>query len=250
MLEDYVGGHQAALVIEKGSVYAVYAQGKVELPTSSQAADRDRYIEAASGASPNGDGLKRHLADVRKRQGRFEEAVELYEQVGVSDSKRELPLTWRHEAAECYDALGDKKKARKLNTLYLKELEQFAEDAGPSRLQLLNHFAWKCLRLGIETEKTLEIAAGVSAADPEALSYRLTLAWAHLENEDAARARQILIELLEEGGDGFYVQLVLGKAHAELGDRERALEAFRKARERRPNNAEVAKLSAGLTDRT
>ncbi len=258
MLEDYVGGHQAALVIENGSengsengrFYAVYARGKVELPTSSRDADRDRYIEAASGASSNGDGLKRHLADVRKRQGRFEEAVELYEQVGVSDSKRELPWTWRHEAAECYDALGEKNKARKLNTLYLKELEQFAEDAGPSRLQLLNHFAWECLRLGLETEKALEIAEGVSAADPEELSYRVTLAWAHLENEDAQRARQILIELLEEGGDGFYVQLVLGRAHAELGDRERALEAFRKARQRRPNHSEVAKLIAGLTDGT
>ena len=39
MLEDYVGGHQAALVIENGSengrFYAVYARGKVELPMSS-----------------------------------------------------------------------------------------------------------------------------------------------------------------------------------------------------------------------
>lgn len=250
MLEDYAGGHQAALVIENGHFYAVYARGKVELPTSSRDADRDRYIEAAAGASPNGDGLKRHLADVRKRQGRFEEAVELYEQVGVSDSKRELPWTWRHEAAECYDALGEKKKARKLNTLYLKEIERFAEDRGPSRLQRLNRFAWECLRLGLETEKALEVAEGVSAADPEELSYRVTLAWAHLENEDARRARQILIELLEEGGDGFYVQLVLGRAHAELGDRERALEAFRKARQRRPNHSEVAKLIAGLKNGT
>jgi len=176
--------------------------------------------------------------------------VELYEQIGVSDSKRELPLNWRREAAECYDALGEKKKANKLNSLYLKELEQFAEDAGPSRLQLLNHFAWECLSLGLETEKALEIAESVSAADPEDWSYRLTLARAHLENEDAQRARQILTELLEEGGDGFYVQLILGRAHAELGDRERALEAFRKARQRRPNHSEVAKLIAELTDGT
>ncbi len=250
MLEDYVGGHQAALVIENGRFYAVYARGKVELPTSSRTADRDRYVEAAAGASPRGDGLKRHLADVRKRQGRFEEAVELYEQIGISDSRRELPLTWRREAAECYDALGEKKKARKLNTLFLKELEQFAEDAGRSRLQLLNGFAWECLRLGLETKKALEVAERVSAADPEEMSYRVTLAWAQLENEDAQRARQILIELLEKGSDGFHVQLVLGRAHAALGDRERALEAFRKARQLRPNHPEVAKLIAELTDGT
>jgi len=59
-----------------------------------------------------------------------------------------------------------------------------------------------------------------------------------------------LAELLEEGGDGFYVQLILGRAHAELGDRERALEALRKARQRRPNHSEVAKPIAELTDGT
>ena len=96
MFENYVGGHQAALVIEKGEkgekgrFYAVYERGKVELPMNG---DLDRYIEAATEVSPNGDGLKRHLADVRKRQGRYQEAAELYEKIGVSDSKRELPLT-------------------------------------------------------------------------------------------------------------------------------------------------------------
>ena len=211
MFEDYVGGHQAALVIEKWGekerFYAVYERGKVELPMSSRDADLDRYIEAAAEVSPNGDGLKRHLADVRKRQKRYEEAAELYEKIGVSDSKRELPLRWRREAGECYEALGDKNKARKLFTLYVEELERFAESMAPSRLQLLNQYAWECLRLGLETEKDLEVAREVSAAYPDNPSYRVTLAWAHLDNGDAREARQILIALPEESRDRFYVQL-------------------------------------------
>ena len=174
---------------------------------SSRDADLDRYIEAAAEVSPNGDGLKRHLADVRKRQKRYEEAAELYEKIGVSDSKRELPLRWRREAGECYEALGDKNKARKLFTLYVEELERFAESMAPSRLQLLNQYAWECLRLGLETEKALEVAREVSAAYPDNPSYRVTLAWAHLDNGDAREARQILIALPEESRDRFYVQL-------------------------------------------
>ena len=250
MLEYYVGGHQAALVVEDGRFYGRYARGKVELPMSSSDVARDRYIEAAAEASPNGDGLKRHLADVRKRRGRYQEAVELYEEVGVSDSKREIPFTWRNEAAECYQALGEKKKARKLNTLYLKDVERFAENGGPSRLELLNHYAWECLRLGLENKKALKVAREVTAADPAEPSYRVTLAWAHLENGEARRALQILTELLDQGGDGFHIQLVLGRANAELGNREQALEAFRKAQRRRPNHSEVAELIAGLTEGT
>ncbi len=241
MFEVYVGGHQAALVIEKGRFYAVYERGKVELPMN---ADLDRYIEAAAEASPNGDGLKRHLADVRKRQKRYEEAAELYEKISVSDSKRELPLTWRREAAECYEALGNENRARKLYALYVEELERFAKSDAPFRLQRLNHYAWECLRLGLETEKALDVAREVSAAYPHNPSYRVTLAWAHLENGDAREARQILIALPEESRDRFYVQLVLSRAHAQLGDRERALEAFRKAQQHRPNDSEVAELTS------
>ena len=134
-------------------------------------------------------------------------AAELYEKIGVSDSKRELPLTWRREAGECYEALGDKNKTRKLFTLYVEELERFAESKAPSRLQLLNQYAWECLRLGLETEKALEVAREVSAAYPANPSYSVTLAWAHLDNGDAREARQILIALPEESRDRFYVQL-------------------------------------------
>ena len=247
MFEDYVGGHQAALLIEKGRFYAVYERGKVELPMRSRDADLDRYIEAAAEVSPNGDGLKRHLADVRKRQRRYKEAAELYEKIGVSDSKRELPLTWRHEGAECYEALGDENRAKKLYTLYVEELERFAESSATSRLQILNRYAWECLRLGLETEKALDVAREVSAADPANSSYRITLAWAHLDNGDAREARQILIALPEESRDRFYVQLFLGRAHARLGDEERALEALRKALQHQPNDSEVAELIAELT---
>ena len=59
MFEDYVGGHQAPLLIEKrgeeGRFYAVYERGKVDLPMSSRDADQDRYIEAAFEVSPNGE---------------------------------------------------------------------------------------------------------------------------------------------------------------------------------------------------
>ncbi|TDI37790.1 MAG: tetratricopeptide repeat protein [Acidobacteria bacterium] len=251
MFEDYAGGHQAALLIEKRGekerFYAVYARGKVELPMKSGDAELDVYVEAAAEVSPNGDGLKRHLADVRKRQRRYQEAAELYEKIGVFNSKRKLPLVWRREAAECYEALGDENRATKLYTLYVEELERFAVSGVSSRLQLLNQYAWECLRLGLETEKALDIAREVSAAYPDNPSYRITLAWAHLKNGDAREARQILIALPEENRDRFYVQLVLGRAHAQLGDRARALEAFRKAQQHRPNDSEVAELIAELT---
>jgi tetratricopeptide (TPR) repeat protein len=247
MLEAYVGGHQAALLIEKGRFYAVYELGKVELPMKSGDGDLDHYIEAAAEVSPNGNGLKRHLADLRKQQERFQEAAELYEKIGVADSKRELPLTWRREAAECYEALGDTKRARKLYTLYVEDLEQFAESSPPSRLQLLNQYAWECLRLGLETKKALEVAREVSAAFPANPSYSITLAWAQLENGDARVARQILTALPAKSRDRFYVQLILGRAHAQLGDGEQALEAFRQAREHRPDDPELAALIAELT---
>ena len=114
-------------------------------------------------------------------------------------------------------------------------------------MQLLNNYAWECLRLGLETKKALDVAREVPAAYPANPSYSITLAWAHLDNGDARRARQILVALPEESRDRFYVQLVLGRAHSQLGDRERALEALRKARQHRPNDSEVAELIAGLT---
>ena len=251
MFEEYAGGHQAALLIEKRGgkerFYGVYAQGKVELPMKSGEAELDAHVEAAAEVSPNGNGLKRHLADVRRRQRRYQEAAELYEKIGVSDSKRKLPLIWRREAAECYEALGDENGARKLYALYVEELERFAKSNAPSRLQSLNFYAWERLRLGLDTEKALDVAREVSAADPANPSYSVTLAWAHLKNGDARQARQILMALSEESRDHFYVQLFLGRAHAQLGDREQALEAFRKARQHRPNDSQVAALIAELT---
>lgn len=85
MFEGYLGGHQAALVVEGGSFYAVYAKGKVEAPASLAGEAGANYIEAA--AAPKAGALKRQLAALRFRRGEYREAAALYESVGVLEAR-------------------------------------------------------------------------------------------------------------------------------------------------------------------
>ena len=246
MLDIYLGGREAALVIQNGRALAVHPAGSVEVPKSLEGEPGRQYIEAVAAAAPSDAGLQYRLARVRMAEGRHPKAAELYQRSGALDPKKPVPFFWRQDAARCYEALGDLVTSRKLNTLYLNDLRRIAEAMGDEGIPLMERFARECLTLGLLTEEAWDAARRAAKARPDDLSLQVTLAWAHLEKGDPAKAIRVLTGAVARGGDGFEAQFVLGRAHLALGAREKALDAFRAAFSFDPNHPDVRKALAEL----
>jgi tetratricopeptide (TPR) repeat protein len=247
MLDLYLGGHQGALAIEGDKFYAVHAKGRAEIPESLDGEAGARYIEAVVAAAPGDSALLQKLASVRVRQGRLKDAADLFKKVGVEDPRSRLPYTWRREAAECFDALGDRGRAEKLYTMYLDAFGTYAERMGAAGLPMLHMFARECLRLGLMKEEALVAARRVATASGLHLQHQVTLGWAYLEQGDAARAVEVLTAAIDRGGDGFEAQFQLARALENLDQHERAAEAFRAALSHQPGNRDAEAGLARLT---
>ncbi|MFQ5789338.1 MAG: tetratricopeptide repeat protein, partial [Acidobacteriota bacterium] len=149
----------------------------------------------------------------------------------------------------CFEALGRDRRAKELYTLYLQAFGIQAERMGPSGVPLLHRFARECLRLGLLKQEALAAARKATRAYPGNLSFKVTLARAYLENGRAEGAVQILRGVLQQRGDDFETQFLLGRAYATLDEREKALEAFRAALQHQPGNRQVEEAIAKLTSK-
>jgi|GEM_PF-1245280 len=239
MFEGYLGGHQAALVVEGGSFYAVYPNGTVETPGSLAGERGKNYIEAAVAAAPKESALKRQLAALRFRRGEYREAAALYEDVGVLEARARLPYFWRKEAASSFAAIGAADKAEQANELYLQGMRITAERAGVSGVPLLHAYARECLRLDLQTDEAFDAARQAAAAYPKNMSFKVTIAWAWLARGDERRAARVPSLAIRQGEDSFLAYYVLGQAQASLGNAEQALKALHTAQEREPDNEDV-----------
>jgi tetratricopeptide (TPR) repeat protein len=239
MLELYLGGRAAALVLEGDDRFAVYSAGRVTLPNRLDGEEGHRYVEAVVRASPGDRGLDHWLALVRTREGRFSEAAELHRALGVLDPEIRIPYAWRRDAADCFAALGKNAEAEEAETLYLRELSATAEGMGSAGTTLMERYARECLRLG-RVNLGFEAARELTSRAPENLAYKEILARAYLETGDPQRAVRVLLGAKRLGGDGFELQLLLGRAQLELGRTAEALEAFEAAERFRPGDPNVA----------
>jgi tetratricopeptide (TPR) repeat protein len=246
MLDVYLGGHQAALLVEGNRFYAVHERQKVELPSSLAGEDGDRYLQAVAAAAPSDTALKQRLAGVRVRQGKLKEAADLYLKVGALDPSVRLPYSWRREAGDCFKALGDAGRAEKSYLMYLEGLRTYAQRAGPFGLPLAHEYVRECLRLGFNAEDALATALRLAGAQPANSAYRVTLGRAYLAKGDGAKAVEILTGAIQSGGDSFEAQFILGQALLRQNEPARALEAFRAALAHEPGNSEAQEAMAKL----
>jgi tetratricopeptide (TPR) repeat protein len=248
MLDLYLGGRTAALVLEGEKRYAVYAGGRVEIPVGLDGEEGERYVESAFRASPGDRGLDHWMALVRSRQGRLEEAARLHESLGVFDAALPMPYAWRRDAAECFEAMGEREKSTTLYRLYLKVLEATARGMGPSGLPLLERYARECLRLGLEIEGAFEAARTLTTSAPENVSYKEALAAVYLEKGDALRAARVLELAMRLSEGRFELHLLLGRAQLALGRTEEAMGSFREAQRIRPGDREVEEAIRSLEE--
>jgi len=237
MLDIYMGGRQAVLVIERGRALAVYSKGKVEIPESLEGDAGAKYVEASVASSPDDVALRQSLANARLRQGRYKDASDLYFKLGVFDPQVMLPYAWRREAALSFKAIGEPARAEKLFRLYLEGLGTYARRSGGA--PFLHAYVRECLELGFLQDDALSVARQLSAAQPNNPQYRVTLGWAYLEQGDAARAADVIRAAIRDGGDGFDAQFQLGRAYARLDDTAQATEAFRRALVFKPGSREA-----------
>jgi hypothetical protein len=251
MLDVYLGGRMAALVIEDGRFLAVHEKGTVPLPAALEGDDGARYVEAVVKASPGDAALSHWLAVVRYGQGRLRDAAKLHEEAGVFESRRPIPYAWRLDAGDCFAALGEKGKSAQLYSSYFEELARVAGAMGPSGAPYWNRYARESLRLGFPVDAAFDAAAQAAAADPRNRDVKSTLARVYLEKGDPRRALSVLTAAARLGGEErFEEYLLLGRAHLALGNREQALESFRNAQRLQPENPEVEEAIARLNAET
>jgi hypothetical protein len=245
MLDLYLGGRAAALVLDSGERLASYSKGQVKIPAGLDGEEGRRYVEAVRGLSPGDRGLDHWLALARSDEGRLSEAAELHRALGALDPEVRIPYAWRRDAADCFAALGNDTDKRNAEALYLRELGATAEGMGPAGTVLLERYARECLRLS-KAELGLEAARELAARSPDNLAYKELLARAYLETGDAQRAVRVLLGAQRAGGDGFELQFLLGRAQLELGRPTEALEAFEAAERFRPGDPDVARALENL----
>jgi tetratricopeptide (TPR) repeat protein len=249
MLDVYLGGRMAALVIEEGSFLGVYEKGTVPLPVTLEGEEGARYVEAVSKASPGDQALQHWLALVRYGQGNYREAAKLHEEAGVFDSRKPIPYVWRLDAGDCFAALGEKDKSAQLYAFYFEELARVAEAMGPAGAPYWNRYARESLRVGFPIDSAADAAAKAALADPRNRAFKSTLARVYLEKGEPRRALTVLTAAARLGGEETFEEFfLLGRAHAALGNREQALASFRNAQRLEPENREaeeaIAKLNA------
>jgi hypothetical protein len=245
MLDLYLGGRAAALVLDSGERLASYPEGHVKLPPDLDGEQGRRYVEAVRGVSPGDRGLDHWLALAKSDAGRLSEAADLHRALGALDPDVRIPYAWRRHAADCFGALGNDADRKTAETLYLRELGAAAEGMGPADAGLLERYARECLRLS-RPELGLEAARELAARSPDNLAYKELLARAYLETGDPQRAVRVLLGAQRAGGNGFELHFLLGRAQLELGRTSEALQAFEAAQRLRPGDREVAKAVEDL----
>jgi hypothetical protein len=250
MLDVYLGGRMAALVIENGRLLGVYGKGTVPIPETLEGEQGARYVEAVAKSSPEDEALNHWLAVLGYRQGRFADAAKLHQAAGVFGSRRPIPYAWRLDAGDCFAALGEREKSAQLYSSYFEELARVAEAMGPSGAPYWNRYARESLRVGFPIDAAFDAAAKATMAAPRNRAFKSTLARTYLEKGEPRRALGVLTAAARLGGEEtFEESFLLGRAHLVLGNREEALQSFRNAQRLQPDNREVeeaiARLNAG-----
>jgi tetratricopeptide (TPR) repeat protein len=197
-----------------------------------------------------------HLADLLKRLGRWQEAIDIrrrvihvYETLKANyaedlEHRRKLVLSYLELACLLY-GLGRQAEATEP---YRKALE--LEDDDPAVNNELAWFLATSPESGLrDSSRALRLARKVVTARPESANYRNTLGVAYYRSgDDTAAVTELERAMSMQGGGTPFDWFFLAMANSRLGDREKARTLFDRAVEwmagRKPHDNQLCRIRA------
>ena len=109
----------------------------------------------------------------------------------------------------------------------------------PNSDLILNNFSYSLSERGLQLERALEMAERAVKADSTSPSYLDTIGWVHYQLGNYVAAERYVRKAIDQGEASSVVHEHLGDVYFKLGEKERALEWWKKALERDPKNKSV-----------
>lgn len=223
MLEIYDGGHQIALEIQDGVLSAIHPGGKLRLPDSLDETNFVTYLAEVAAVDENNLNVHVRLAESYWEQGDMDAARRTLEQ--LFRIPKPVPFRYHQTLGDAYAKLALDEKAREQYLLYLDGLRGMVEST-PTNPHLKNLFARFCLDRNVALEAGEEMLRSALVDFPEHPSFLLTLGRLQLLRGQYREALESLEKSSQQGTPGYETYYHLGLAHLELGDTNKAREAF------------------------
>ncbi|MCI0707089.1 MAG: tetratricopeptide repeat protein [Ignavibacteriae bacterium] len=106
----------------------------------------------------------------------------------------------------------------------------------PDSHLILNNYSYSLSERGIQLERALEMAQRAVTAEPKNASYLDTLGWVLYKLQQYREAGKYIGEAIATGGASAVVHEHMGDIHFQLGEKEKAMELWKKALEMNGNN--------------
>ncbi len=178
----------------------------------------EAVLDEASKRFQQDAAIHYYLGFVNSRQGRTRRAAQYYQK------SLELDPSNHQTALALAGALDELRQYDRAETLYQKLLQN-----NPDSPIVLNNYAYHLAVQAVELEKALSMAQKAVAAVPKSASYLDTLGWIYYQMGDYEKAREYIEASLREEPNNAEVNEHLGDVLEKLGQRNAALELWRKA---------------------
>ena len=220
--------------------------------------------------SPNSSGLRAAFATTAARAGKYDLALEQYQQLASGDPKN---VEYQIRLGETYQLKGDLgaaivsfRKATEIapksmdvnnNLAYLLDLAGRKAEAiaayrhsltlQPDDSLTLNNLAFALAEQGNNMEEALKLALLAQRNQPDNPGVIDTVGWVYLKNGMRQSALQIFNNLVKQHPEVATYHYHLGLALIESGDKKKGKEALENALTRQPSKTEELKIKELIT---
>lgn len=160
------------------------------------------------------DSMQQALVSLRLAMALDDENIEIFSQLGI-----------------VFDRIDDKDSS---DYYYKKALAIKPDDP-----LVNNNYAYSLSVRGIMLDEAEEMVSISLEAEPNNASYLDTFGWIHFKKGNYEIALEYILKSIENGGDSAELYEHLGDVYWELGMKNEARSAWKKANEREPDNREI-----------
>ncbi len=169
-----------------------------------------------------------YIATVYNDLGKSQKALGIVNKRLETDS---LNFNLWVEAAVIYDQLGIHDSS---DGAYEKALE-----LNPKDPLVNNNYAYSLSQRGVELDRALEMANTAIAAEPNNSSYLDTYGWIQYKLGNYETALEYIQKAIENGDGSYEVYEHLGEVYHKMGQKEKAMQAWNKSLELKPDNEKL-----------